>query len=322
MSGLPSCSRSPQSVVVAVTLIFALFQQTCCAKHRTSCPSSSCGEIGDIKYPFRLKGNPGGCGLPSYELDCVNNRTLLTLFSGKYYVKEINYDRYHIGVIDSGVVEDTSCSFPRYFLSYRNFSLDDTDPLNLYYVDFYANIVFLNCSNRVGDDPRYVEVKAGYCDSGGVIYAVDLDTGFTVMDVKAGCRVKVATFTNATHGSDVSYRYRTHDGKVSYADILKSLEEGFWLTWLPVVCRDQCGKGIDCDFNQTTQQIQCLGCEMFNHGVSNCGILSRINQYIRGYVAFVTRGFANRIKNIRRPFWDYRDGEILGQDILPIFIVV
>ncbi|XP_017428421.1 rust resistance kinase Lr10 isoform X2 [Vigna angularis] len=86
--------------------------------------------------------------------------------------------------------------------------------------------------------------------------------------------------------------------------------------------RDQCGKGINCNFNQTTQQIQCLGCEMFNHGVSNCGILSRINQYIRGYVAFVTRGFANRIKNIRRSFWDYRDGEILGQDILPIFIVV
>ncbi|WVY90739.1 hypothetical protein V8G54_036253 [Vigna mungo] len=198
MSVLPSCSRCPQSVVVSVALIFALFQQTCSAKHRTSCPSSSCGEIGEIKYPFRLKGDPGGCGLPSYELACVNNRTLFTLFSGNYYVKEINYDIYHIRVIDLGVVQDTSCSFPRYFLSNRNFSeyYFNNDPLTFSDDYFTTGVVFLNCSKRVGDDPRYVEVKAGCCDSRGVTYAVDLGTGFTVMDVKAGCSLKIGTLAN------------------------------------------------------------------------------------------------------------------------------
>jgi len=265
MSHLTSCIRCAQSVVVSLAIILVLFHQTCSAKHRRSCPSSSCGEIRDIKYPFRLKGDPGGCGLPSYEFDCVNNRTLLTLFSGKYYVKEIDYNRYKIRMSDAGVVEDTSCTFPRNFLSTRNFSVYDNDPLTIGYCYFPAKVRFLNCSNRVSDDPRYVEVKAGGCDSGGVIYAVldsreVIDKEFTVMDVKVGCRLKIATFANWTH-----------DRNVSYADILKSLEEGFWLSWLPLVCRDYCGKGISCSLNQTTQQIECAGCEMFNHPVSNCG---------------------------------------------------
>ncbi|WVY90746.1 hypothetical protein V8G54_036260 [Vigna mungo] len=271
MSVLPSCSRCPQSAVVYVALIFALFQQTCSAKHHTSCPSSSCGEIGEIKYPFRLKGDPGGCGLPSYELDCVNNRTLITLFSGKYYVKEINYDRYDIRVLDSGVVEDTSCSFPRYFLSYRNFSGHDTDRLNLVCGDFYATVVFLNCSDRVGDDPRYVEVKAGCCDSGGVIYAVHHVTGFTVMDVKAGCSLKIGTLANGRGFSEVFYTNKTHGRNVSYADIVQYLEEGFWLSWFPLVCRNHGGKGIHCDLNHTTQQIQCNYCTVINYRTHNFG---------------------------------------------------
>lgn len=281
MSVLPCCSRCAQLVVLSMATILLLFHQTCCAKHGTSCPSSSCGEIRHIKHPFRLKDDPRGCGLPRYEFDCVNNRTLVTLFSGKYFVEEINYDRYQIRLIDPGVVEDTSCSFPRYFLYTQNFSAPDNDRLITLSGDEYgykpAKVVFLNCSYRVSDDPRYVKVKSGGgCDSGGYTYAVldrgeEFDPEFTVMDVKPGCRLKVATFLNWTHGSDVSYREWTHDRNVSYADILKSLEEGFWLTWLPVVCRHYCGVGISCFLDQTTQQIQCIGCRKFNYYVSNCG---------------------------------------------------
>jgi len=265
MAVLPHCSCCAQSVVVSAVIILALFCQTCSAKLRTSCPSSSCGEIRNIKYPFRLKGDPRGCGLPNYEFDCVNNRTMFTLFSGKYYVKEISYSRYELRLLDPGFVEDTSCSFPRYFLSTGNFSEYGDDPLTIRYGYFPAKVVFLNCSDGVTDDPRYVEVKAGGCDSGGHIYAV-LDRGeefapeFTVMDVKVGCRLKIATFANWTH-----------DRKVSYADILKSLEEGFSLSWLPLVCRDHCGKGISCTFNQITEQIQCSNCQMLNRYLSNCG---------------------------------------------------
>ncbi|QCE06159.1 brassinosteroid insensitive 1-associated receptor kinase 1 [Vigna unguiculata] len=315
---LPSCSRCPQSVVVFMAFIFALFHQTCSAKHRTPCPSSSCGEFRDIKYPFRLKGDPRGCGLPNYELDCVNNRTVLTLFSGKYYVKEIDYSRYEIRLSDAGVVEDTSCSFPRHFLSTQNFSIFDTHPLTTSFVEEYLyeppKVVFLNCSHRVIDDPRYVEVKSGGCDSGGgVIYAV-LDRNeagapeFTVMDVKAGCRLKVATFTNWTH-----------DRKVSYADILRSLEEGFWLSWLPLVCRDHCGNGVYCALNKTTQQIQCSFCQIFNQDTLNCGILSRIRGYTTGFFKSIIKVLFI-YKWRRRHFSVYENIEnfLLDNDINPI----
>ncbi|XP_027941236.1 uncharacterized protein LOC114195038 [Vigna unguiculata] len=288
MAVLPCCSRCAQSVVVSVATILVLFHQTCSAKHRTSCPSSSCGEIRDIRYPFRLKNDPRGCGLPGYEFECVNNRTLFTLFSGKYFVEEINYDRYQIRLIDPGVVKDTSCSFPRYFLCTRNFSGFDYDPLAMsgekyVFGEEYkykpAKVVFLNCSNGVSDDPRYVEVKADGCDSGGHIYAVlvggvtaeGFPAVFTGMDVKVGCRLKVATFANWTH-----------DRKDSCAVILKSLEEGFWLTWLRLACWDQCGKGMSCAFNQTTQQLQCTDCDMFHFYIRNCGNLSRIEGYLTG----------------------------------------
>ncbi|XP_027941541.1 LEAF RUST 10 DISEASE-RESISTANCE LOCUS RECEPTOR-LIKE PROTEIN KINASE-like 2.1 isoform X2 [Vigna unguiculata] len=329
MSVLPCCNRCTQSVVVSVFTILVLFHQTCCAKHRASCPSSSCGEIHEIKHPFRLKDDPRDCGLPEYEFDCVNNRPLVTLFSGKYFVEEINYDRYQIRLIDPGVVEDTSCSFPRYFLSTQNFSGYDDDLLATLSGEDYesetakvafgenvyepAKVVFLNCSDRVSDDPRYVEVKSGGCDSGGYIYAV-VDRGkkfhpeFTVMDVKAGCSLKVATFANWTHG--VSYRESTDNRNVSYADILKSLEKGFWLTWLPLVCRDHCGNGISCILNQTTQEIQCIGCLRMNYYGSNCG-----------FFVGIIKGFLHTIKIVKRssPYWNI-EGEFIGDVILPIFI--
>ncbi|KAL9298292.1 hypothetical protein ACSQ67_024188 [Phaseolus vulgaris] len=106
---------------------------------------------------------------------------------------------------------------------------------------------FLNCSDRVSDDPRYVEVNGRLCDSGGHVYAVLSSSGqFTVMDIKVGCHLKAATFTN-----------NSHCNKVSYADIHKCLHNGFSLYWVPVLCTDQCGKGVGCFVNQTTNQIEC-----------------------------------------------------------------
>ncbi|KDO37712.1 hypothetical protein CISIN_1g038836mg, partial [Citrus sinensis] len=63
--------------------------------------SSSCGDIKNISYPFRLKGDPSGCGYPEFELSCQSNQTILELFnSAKYYVKRISYDESTISVAD------------------------------------------------------------------------------------------------------------------------------------------------------------------------------------------------------------------------------
>ncbi|GAY64610.1 hypothetical protein CUMW_234820 [Citrus unshiu] len=62
--------------------------------------SSSCGDVKNISYPFRLQGDPAGCGHPELELSCESNKTILELNSGKYYVKRISYDECTISVAD------------------------------------------------------------------------------------------------------------------------------------------------------------------------------------------------------------------------------
>ena len=77
-----------------------VLQQTC---------SSSCGDIKNISYPFRLKGDPSGCGYPELELSCQSNQTILKLFnSAKYYVKRISYDESTISVADVNLA-NVSC---------------------------------------------------------------------------------------------------------------------------------------------------------------------------------------------------------------------
>ena len=39
----------------------------------TCSSSSSCGDLQNISYPFRLQDDPVGCGDPDYQLSCMNN---------------------------------------------------------------------------------------------------------------------------------------------------------------------------------------------------------------------------------------------------------
>ncbi|KAF7850477.1 hypothetical protein BT93_L5458 [Corymbia citriodora subsp. variegata] len=79
--------------------------------------STSCGEVPNITSPFRLKGDPKGCGDSSYELACINNRTILDLYSGKYYVQYIDYTNYTIRIADVGLQNGNCSSLPSRSLS-------------------------------------------------------------------------------------------------------------------------------------------------------------------------------------------------------------
>nr|KYP72155.1 putative receptor-like protein kinase At5g39030 family [Cajanus cajan] len=311
----PSFYRCAQTMVGIVVIIFVLFQQTstCSAKHDPSCVPSSCGKISNITYPFRLKGDPRGCGLRKYELDCVNNVTVFTLFLGKYHVQDINYARYEIRLIDAGVVEDTACSIPRYFLNRRSLNFFDGDD-RLTAGENISGTVFLNCTNPVTDDPRYVDVNVGGCDSGGHIYAVlNRNQEFTLMDIKGGCRVKVATFANWTS-----------EKNVSYGDIREWLHNGFWLSWLsPVTCRDNCGRASSCSLNETTEQVQCdevfVPCYIFEDKLVNNSITNS-----RIYKSFSGTKVPRLVKRItfrtKLTAWEANE-DLIGQYVLPIFLV-
>ncbi|KAG6655701.1 hypothetical protein I3843_05G210100 [Carya illinoinensis] len=87
-----------------------------------SCVPSSCGNISNISYPFRLKGDPPKCGDTRYELSCdENSHTLLSFNGSRYYVSQINYNNYTIRIVDAGIQEDNYSLTPRYFLNHRYF---------------------------------------------------------------------------------------------------------------------------------------------------------------------------------------------------------
>ncbi|CAL2240148.1 unnamed protein product [Prunus armeniaca] len=82
------------------------------------CISSSCGGIHNISliYPFRITNGPhkrNGANQPWYNnVSCVNNLTVLRLYSGKYYVQTIHYENFTIRVVDPGIRSNNFSSVP------------------------------------------------------------------------------------------------------------------------------------------------------------------------------------------------------------------
>ncbi|CAK7334095.1 unnamed protein product [Dovyalis caffra] len=89
------------------------------------CAPSSCGNIQNISYPFRLDTDPKSCGDNNYTLICEKNTsTGLYLYSSKYYVRAIDYVNFTIRVVDAGVQGNCS-SLPRYSLDPHKFRYGD-----------------------------------------------------------------------------------------------------------------------------------------------------------------------------------------------------
>lgn len=71
-------------------LMVLLFTEVTAGRVLEKVCSSSCGDLHNISYPFRLEDDPAGCGDADYQLSCENNKTILEFNSGKYYVKNIS----------------------------------------------------------------------------------------------------------------------------------------------------------------------------------------------------------------------------------------
>ncbi|KAK7293751.1 hypothetical protein RJT34_16624 [Clitoria ternatea] len=315
----PNPSFSSVLVPIFATILLVLIQN-CTAKSNPACPTSTCGKIGNISYPFRLKGDPSYCGDPRYELDCVNNNTTVTLISGKYHVQSIDYKRYKIVVSDAGAVEDATCSFiPRSFISDRNFtptvivSPKDFGSQPFIEPSDILRIGYFNCTNPVSGDPRYIKVDTRR----GHVYAL-LDSSFEnkVKDIKVGCNLMVATLANWRRLSETQ-----KGNNISYGELHKVIIEGFELSWLPVVCKDRCGKRTKCHVvNESNGQVQCEKrfCHYAYHTTDKCEPWHQILGYTRGIgsrITFSTRQLDNPVG------LQYFDGGIfIGRNVIPIFV--
>ncbi|XP_059655454.1 rust resistance kinase Lr10-like [Cornus florida] len=146
-------SKSPPTLLLAYfsLLIFSFLAESQARSLQQVC-SSSCGDIKNISYPFRLKGDPESCGDHDYELSCEDNKTILEYYSGRYYVKRISYTMRTIRIVDVNFVNGT-CNLP-----YHSLSPDVVDS-DIRYEDaqiglnfMYAS--FINCSGII-TDPTY-----------------------------------------------------------------------------------------------------------------------------------------------------------------------
>ncbi|KAI8031353.1 LEAF RUST 10 DISEASE-RESISTANCE LOCUS RECEPTOR-LIKE PROTEIN KINASE-like 2.1 [Camellia lanceoleosa] len=149
-----------------LVVVLVLFSVNCYAKKSNhNCVPSSCGNNDNITHPFRLKGDPKDCGNEAYELVCEKNRTVLHLFSGKYYVEEINHDKKTIRLVDVGIQKDDCSVLPLYSLTQNNFS--NYYLYYLWYADSINLVVFMNCENPV-KSPHYIDNNnRGSCTKGG-----------------------------------------------------------------------------------------------------------------------------------------------------------
>jgi hypothetical protein len=205
--------------------------------------------------------------------------TVLTLFSGKYYVKSINYENYTIRLVDPGIEESDCSSIPRYYLYTSNFTSNyeylEVDPYQTiqyriidgerYYNDrrvpMFQHVIYMNCSNPVRDDPVYADTAS--CikpnSQGGHFYAIAGD--LKVSNLKdVDCHVE---FVTAISFFSYNYSYYNFDDdwiipneKYSYSEIHRMLVGGFDVSWMSVPCQDLCGNPY-CYLSEITGSLQC-----------------------------------------------------------------
>ncbi|KAK7385135.1 hypothetical protein VNO78_30846 [Psophocarpus tetragonolobus] len=229
---------------VLLVLLLFLVQQICASnkKQEHGCDPSSCGKISNITYPFRLKGDPQGCGDSRYELSCENNVTVVHLYSGKYHVQAINYDNFTIRVVDPGIQPSNYSTLPRYFFSPLNFS-------DLYYRTDFRYIVFMNCSHGVSENGRYVDTAPyiNWESKGHHIYAIAGD--LKARDIEVGCKVKLVAATSWWGLDTNKYSY-------SYTAMHMALLYGFQISSVHLACVDLCEESM-CYFDPSSQTLQC-----------------------------------------------------------------
>jgi hypothetical protein len=86
---IPTCIVVVLTAQIVIVVLLSLYFVFIFLNDGHFCDPFSCGDIHDIRYPFRLQDDPENCGDRNYTLSCENNRTVLYLHAEKYYVRKI-----------------------------------------------------------------------------------------------------------------------------------------------------------------------------------------------------------------------------------------
>ncbi|XP_034923476.1 LEAF RUST 10 DISEASE-RESISTANCEUS RECEPTOR-LIKE PROTEIN KINASE-like 2.4 isoform X2 [Populus alba] len=264
-------------------LVILAGHQSCSArKNSVYCAPSSCGNIHNISYPFRLSTDPNSCGNKKYELTCENNRPALYLKKKtvKYYVQAIDYSNFTIRLVDADVQKDDCFSIPRHSLIYYTFDNMDYLPYDLGGFGSgtwsFVNFIFISCPKPIPSPPRYI-VDASSCKNGSTLFNSHNMEGYSsyvliessVGDIPDLCRV------NLMYYAPFTFQPKNWTNISSIEEVRDNILYGFDLSW----------SGACCDFLKENP------CKLDEANISSyCGLSSSPIQSAIGILA-------NRILN-------------------------
>ncbi|KAM1846840.1 hypothetical protein ACFX15_010659 [Malus domestica] len=186
-----------------------------------------------IIFPFRLKGDPSGCGDPDYEFSCVNGKTILEIFPGKYYVHNISYDDQNLRLVDVNFANG-SCSLPPGSVKTADGKVMDFrfQGAVIYYASRFR---FIKCSKNISSLPtaaNYTRVPCLAATNGSYFYAVYVPEYY--YPPQPSC--SLVAVAPVDYHPDMKF--------TSYEAVMKLLQAGFDIGW-SVKCRDcsLAGKG-------------------------------------------------------------------------------
>nr|XP_023871446.1 LEAF RUST 10 DISEASE-RESISTANCE LOCUS RECEPTOR-LIKE PROTEIN KINASE-like 2.4 [Quercus suber] len=251
------------AVGLTVLIALVLVHLTCCATTamaNLNCTASSCGNIHNISFPFRLKTDPEYCSY-RFDLSCENNRTVLYLFGGKYYVQEISYNNHTIRIVDSSIRKDnyfsfsppTNYSLSRYYLNvyspYYTY-LQKGTKANYRHLEQSRSLALMSCEKPV-NSPLYLDIST--CNYN--------DNSSSISDSQRRYRYVKVGRTNASElvedSCQVEKMFRTSrptnndDPNISCKDVHNELAYGFELSWFGSDCYLDDANHVQCDDSRT-----------------------------------------------------------------------
>ncbi|XP_078154089.1 rust resistance kinase Lr10-like [Carex rostrata] len=173
--------------------------------------SSSCGELGNITYPYHL---PGNCKWKPFELQCDGNDTVLYMGATKYLVKDMSIENMTLRLVDPDLPVG-GCRLPDQQILSKHYNL----------FDWYSGIniiYFFNCTEEV-DDSMYKPIQ---CMDGprSRIYAVYSNDSYLSLSITPkSCRCVASSVAD----SEVVTHWNDTDGK----DMMQMLNRGIVAGW-------------------------------------------------------------------------------------------
>ncbi|KAG5558804.1 hypothetical protein RHGRI_008683 [Rhododendron griersonianum] len=222
-------------------LLVLLFSVTCSYGNQNQQFINSCGDIHNISFPFQLQGDPSiTCNDNNFTLSCdENNRTVLSLLFGKYYVKSIDYTSQSILLVDVGFQYHDICS---------SFPPSSLTPSDLFYGSPYrmwdaSSVVFLSCENPVQYPSIYIN-KTGYCNStrdnsGNGYYSYAMAGDVSVRDIADSCFLEAFYLSSSPLVKEMG-------SNLSWLDLNNVLEYGFEASWYTDLCSSMCRERASC----------------------------------------------------------------------------